>query len=276
MRPLTAIALLAALCALTACDTGDTPTASDTPGAEADIALSSDAEVDVAERMDVAMGDTPEGDVPTGPEADVASGPEVTVPVETAMTVQLINAATGGAYSGVSVSTGAQQEVTNASGQASVVVTEGAYRVTLEASDARAHHLFGVAGDAAFTQISYMSPDSVTLGVFGAVGLVDDPARGTLVVGLDTPSLAPAVGASAAIDSASDPAFIFAGFAPQPGATIPAGGQSFVTFPNVTAGPVEVSASLPGGACLPFPARSGDPQIEVYPGEVSVVAYICR
>ena len=268
MRPLTAIITLAALCALTACDIGDTPTASDTPSPESDVPLSSDAEADAAERMDDAMSPPAEADAP--------AGPEVTPPVETTMTVQIINAATGGAYSGVSVSTGEQQEVTSPSGQASVVVTEGAYRVTLEASDARAHHLFGVAGEAAFTQTSYMSPDSVTLGVFGALGLVDDPTRGTLVVGLDTPTLAPAVGASAAIDSASDPAFIFAGFAPQSGATIPAGGQSFVTFPNVAAGPVNVSASLPAGACLPFPALSGDPGIEVYPGEVSVVAFICQ
>ena len=116
----------------------------------------------------------------------------------------------------------------------------------------------------------------MTTGVFGSLGLADDPTRGTVVVGLDTPSLAPAVGASASLSSASDAAFIFAGFTPQAGSTIPAGGQSFVTFPNVEAGPTTITALFPGGSCAPFPAEAGDPQVVVHPGEVSVVAYICR
>jgi hypothetical protein len=210
-----------------------------------------------------------------GTTMDVTAAPEVALPAETVMTVQLINAGTGGPYTGVFVSAGDQQAMTDASGQSSVMVAAGAYHVVLETSDARAHHLYGVAGETNFKQISYMSPDSVTLGVFGSLGIQDDPARGTLVVGLDLPSLAPAVGASASIDSASDPAFIFAGFSPQAGSTIPAGGQSFVTFPNVDPGPTQISALFPNGACLPFVAEDGDPQVVVHAGEVSVVAFIC-
>ena len=210
-----------------------------------------------------------------GTAMDVTSAADVALPAETVMTVQLINAGTGGPYTGVFVSAGDQQGMTDGSGQSSVMVAAGPYHVVLETSDARAHHLYGVAGETNFKQISYMSPDNVTLGVFGSLGLQDDPTRGTLVVGLDLPNLAPAVGASASIDSASDPAFIFAGFSPQTGSTLPAGGQSFVTFPNVEPGPTEISALFPDGACLPFVAEVGDPQVVIHAGEVSVVAFIC-
>lgn len=206
---------------------------------------------------------------------DAATEPEVAMLAETVMTVQLLNAGTGGPYTGVFVSAGEQQAMTDASGQSSVMVAVGPYHVVLETSDARAHHIYGVAGETHFKQVSYMSPDSVTAGVFGSLALSDDPERGTLVVGLDRPDMTPAVGASASINSASDSAFIFAGFSPQGGSTIPAGGQSFVTFPNVDSGPAEVSAHFPDGACLPFVAEDGDPEVVIHPGEVSVVAFIC-
>ena len=245
---------------------GTDATATPSVDREADVASASDpvSESDAVLADDVMLEDDVNDEtVPTGP-------------AETMMSVQLINAASNAPYAGVAVAVGDEAVTTDSSGIASVMVAAGPYHVTLEASDARTHNLYGVADESDFTQISFMSPDTITQQVFGSMGIVDDPTRGTLVVGLDQPNLAPAVGASAAIDVASDPAFIFAGFFPQTGTTITAGGQSFVTFPNVEAGAVQVSASLPGGACLPFPALSGDPQVQVHPGEVSVVAFICE
>lgn len=270
------------VCALAACDTTDaTVDDQDASGAwQADMSSEEGVEGDAAEPMNEAMDTVSEADAmpqaDTMPQAEVTPEPEPVLPADVMMTVQIVNAGTGGPYAGVVVTAGDQEETTDASGRASVMVSVGPYHVVLEASDARAHHIYGVAGEVDFTQISYMSPESITLGVFGSLSLQDDATRGTLVVGLDQPNLAPAVGASASIDAASDPAFIFAGFFPQAGTTITAGGQSFVTFPNVDAGLVAVSATLPGGTCLPFPGLSGDPQVEMHPGEVSVVAFICE
>ena len=261
MRGIGSTVVMAALVLLTACadEEASSSTTADAATSGGDTVASSDTTSDTA----AAPSDVTED----------AGAPPL---AETSLTVQLVNAATGGAYKGVFVTAGDQQALTDASGTASVLVPEGAYHVALDPPDARIHTLYGVAGTEGFVQTSYVSPDSVTTGVFGSLGLADDPTRGTVVVGLDTPSLAPAVGASASLSSASDAAFIFAGFAPQSGSTIPAGGQSFVTFPNVEAGPTTITALFPGGSCAPFPAEAGDPQVTVHPGEVSVVAYICR
>ena len=120
-----------------------------------------------------------------------------------------------------------------------------------------------------------MSPEMITGFVFGQLGLMDQETKGILVVGLDTPTLAPAVGASAQIDVESDTPFVFAGSTPTGGQEIPSTGQGFVTFPNVTPGEVNIETSMANGGCRIFPAEDGV-TVTVKAGEVSVVAYTCR
>ena len=134
----------------------------------------------------------------------------------------------------------------------------------------------GVAGDAAFEQITYMSPENITSMVFGSLGLMDNPERGILVVGLDLPNLAPAVGAGASIDKASDNSFVFAGIQAVFATEIPSNGQGFLTFPNVEPGEVNVTVSYPQGSCRIFPAETEAVPVTVTAGEVTVVAYTCR
>ena len=250
---------VAALVLFTACADGDTSADADVATSAGDTAVSSDMGADTTQAP---IDGTEDATAP--------------LPAKTTLTVQLVNAATGAPYAGVSVSAADQHATTDASGMASVMVPQGPYHVALDPPDARTHNLYGVAGAQDFVQTSYVSPDSITAGVFGSLGLTDDATRGIVVVGLDTPTLAPAVGASAALSSASDAPFIFAGFTPTLGSTIPATGQSFVTFPNVEAGPTTVTALFPEGSCAPYPAETGDPELVVHPGEVSINAYICR
>ncbi|MEM1031517.1 MAG: hypothetical protein AAGN82_14300 [Myxococcota bacterium] len=201
------------------------------------------------------------------------------VPAQVAATLRIIDPSSGEGFAGVSVQSRVDPavEVTDDAGRATVSVNVGrGYRVQLDAMDARRHNVFGVATADPFEQITFMSPDAVTTAVFGALGLTDDGGRGILVVGLDLPSLAPALGATASIDAAADAPFIFVNGMPAAGSELVPGAQGFVTFPNVAPGMVTITTTFPDGACRVFPAETQANQVEVIAGEVSVMAFTCR
>tara|TARA_B100001093_G_scaffold495543_1_gene540148 strand:+ start:180 stop:908 length:729 start_codon:yes stop_codon:yes gene_type:complete len=182
----------------------------------------------------------------------------------------------GGAFTGVRVIGPYDEAMTDSSGAAVVQVDPGEFRLALDAPGARRHHLFGVATDIDFEQITYVSPEMITRLVYGQLGLVDDPDKGIVVVGLDRANLAPAVGAAASLDLASDEGFVIAGPQASAGTSIPPNGQGFVTFPNVVPGIVSVSATYPDGQCQVFPANGPDRDIQVIAGDVSIIAYTCE
>jgi len=215
----------------------------------------------------------PSGDVDSAADASTELMPDAAV---VAATVRVINPGTGGAFPGVNVTGPRGQGSTDASGRVSLEVAVGPYQFALDAPGARMHRVWGVAAGDAFEQITYVSPDMITAFVYGGLGLADDLTKGIVVVGLDTPSLAPAIGAMAALNVAHDPPFVFAGSRPAAGHVIPADGQGFVTFPNVPPGPVEITVSYPDGICRIFPGETSQEGLEVVAGEVAVVAFTCR
>ncbi|MEE2643974.1 MAG: hypothetical protein VYD19_03470 [Myxococcota bacterium] len=193
------------------------------------------------------------------------------------MRIRLINPATSGPFAGVRAEAEGEESESDASGVATLTISSGPYVVTLDAPGARTHRLFGHAGEVDFEQISYLSPDMITTYVFRSLGIADNSSQGILVVGLDLPSLAPAVGARAALDVESEEGFIFAGSRPAFGTEIPEGGQGFVTFPGVPPGRRLVRAELPGGTCTLFPAGEGsEAEVEVRAGEVSILTFTCQ
>ncbi|MEE2756037.1 MAG: hypothetical protein VYA30_05230 [Myxococcota bacterium] len=189
--------------------------------------------------------------------------------------VRIINPI-GGAFVGVRILGPYDEAITDTSGSAVVQVDPGEFRLALDAPGARRHHLFGVATDVDFEQITYLSPEMITGLVYGQLGLADDPEKGIVVVGLDRASLAPAIGAEATLDVESDDGFVIAGPQASIGTSIPPNGQGFVTFPNVVPGTASVSATYPGGQCRVFPANGPEREIEVIAGEVSIIAYTCE
>ena len=213
---------------------------------------------------------------PDGGAPDAENPDSMPEPVFVAATIRVVDPATGGGASGVTVTSKGVETTTDEMGRATVDVMSGPYEIALTRSDTRTHRVFGVAGNEPFEQITYMSPEMITSFVYTNLGLTDDNERGIVVVGLDLPDLAPAVGASASLDGLSDDSFVFAGNQPIFATEIPANGQGFITFPNVEPGTVEVTVAYPGGACRIFPAESEAVPIEVTAGEVSVVAYTCR
>ena len=220
---------------------------------------------------DSATTDTATTDTATTDNAATDSGG-----AKVAATVRVINPATGAGAAGVTVSAGGVDVTTDASGKGTVDVPAGPYQIALNQAGARTHTVFGVAGDKAFEQITYMSPDNITGFVFSSLGLKDDKERGILVVGLDLPNLAPAVGAGATIDKGSDKSFVFAGIQAVFATEIPSNGQGFLTFPNVEPGEVNVTVSYPKGSCRIFPAETDAAPVTVTAGQVTVVAYTCR
>ena len=110
-----------------------------------------------------------------------------------------------------------------------------------------------------------------------ALGLADDPSTGIVVVGLDTPSLRPAVGAGAQVEGLTTPGFIFdAAGMPRPGNTLVAGGASFVSLPGVATGLAAVRVTAPAGQRCALREGGGDTAaLTVRAGAVHVVSFIC-
>ena len=107
-----------------------------------------------------------------------------------------------------------------------------------------------------------------------------DSSTGVVVVAMDTPSLAPAVGAQAELvvdGNDFDKSFIFGPAYPELGDTIISGGGSFVFFPNVPAGTAEITATGANGtSCRSAPAgpTSGRFTVDVEPDTVSVAVFV--
>ena len=155
---------------------------------------------------------------------------------------------------------------------------ESDYEVVLSGETYPPHHVLGELGTEASQQITFVSTLSLSQQVTGALGLSPDDTTGIVVVGLDAPNLSPAVGASATLSSPFMEAFTLGRFGPVKGDTITQGSGGFVSFAQVTAGPTDVQVTPPEGqVCAVFPAeRSMTATIEVYPGEVTIIAFTCR
>ena len=152
------------------------------------------------------------------------------------------------------------------------------YEVVLTSDQHAPHHILGDLGDEPAEQVTFVSTFSLTNQVFSLLNLTPDPNKGIVVVGLDLPNLAPAVGASAELNQEYESAFVFGAVAPSTGQTVLAGGGGFVSFANVTPGEALITVTPPESSlCTVFPAERRDqPRVQVYPGEVTVIAFTCR
>ena len=164
--------------------------------------------------------------------------------------------------------------------------SQSEYEVILSGEGYSAHHLFGALGDQNATQISFVSTDQLTQQVFTALGIQPSMDKGIVVIGLDRPNLAPAVGASAELESPYEKVFTLGQFGPSEGSSVIAGGGGFVSFANVEPGDIRVFVQAPENQrCALFPRDDWSQEISaeepnfilpVYAGEVSIVAFTCK
>lgn len=192
-------------------------------------------------------------------------------------TFVMLDALSGDPRTDVTLTSMYEEVVDTEEGEGTVQLLAGGFVVTASADDARDHRLVGVAGDEDFTLLSYMSNRTLTGQVMGMLARAADPAKAFLVVGVDHPDLSPAVGASVEIDAPYDIAFVLGSTGPREGQEITSSVGGFVTFANVTPGPVVVTVTPPEGeACAVFPAlEPGTPGVDVLADTVTVLTLHC-
>ncbi len=198
-------------------------------------------------------------------------------------TLELIDVSTGADYEGATVTyEGAEEpEVTDANGRVEFdVATLEPFELVATADGFAEYSFQGHVGGDDFLFQSLISPRTVTDSIYGLLGLVADPARGIVVVSLDTPALQAATGGSATLTGVeSDAPFIFVNDTPQAGNELIFEAQSFITFPNVSPGTATVEIENPeDDVCLLFPSLDAgvDWDFEVRADTVTVVTFICQ
>ena len=204
------------------------------------------------------------------------------------LTIRAIDPLSGQGVSGLTLTLAAgevgdsvedEQLSTDQSGTASIRLAPlSDYEVIINGEGYSAHHLFGSLGESDATQISFVSPDTLTAQVFSALGTSPDPTKGIVVIGLDQPNLAPAVGTRADLSSDYEKSFTLGSFGPSEGNEVISGGGGFVSFANVSPGEAIVSVEPKmAERCAVFPRNeSSEYTLPVYAGEVSVMAFICQ
>jgi hypothetical protein len=190
----------------------------------------------------------------------------------------LLDAGTGRGAAGFVVEFPDGEVTTGADGQArGDVAAEEPFALRARASGYVDHLLFGPAGQESFTFVTYVASESITSLVLSMLGLSWQSGLGFVVVGVDYQDLSPVEGATVTLGAEHGQPFVFASGSPVSGATIPAGGMGFVSFPNVAPGDVTVELQPPVGvACEAHPGGGTMPALPVEAGAVTVATFQCR
>jgi len=194
-------------------------------------------------------------------------------------TVRIIDVMTNGGMADVAVENAfGDSDTTNSSGLATVpVYSNGNFEISLQKSGAIDHLLFGPAGDADFSYITFMATEMLVNSVLAMLGANPEDGTGVVVVGIDYDDLSPAVGARAALNVAHDDPWVLRGMGPEYGDTIPEGAMGMVAFSNVQPGSVAIDVSPPDGAdCTAYPGGGDMPEAPVEANQVTVVTFHCR
>ena len=128
-----------------------------------------------------------------------------------------------------------------------------------------------------FEYNAYLADRELTDQIFRWLGYAYDPERGGVMVGLQRPSGAAAVGAAAELNVDHDYPFVIEGTLPVLGSFIPYDGLSVMSFPNVEPGQVQVSVTPPQGkTCSAFPDGASRVEIPVEADHMTMLIFVCE
>ncbi len=183
---------------------------------------------------------------------------------------------------GIEVTWGEEVVATDANGRARFTLPSRTdFAVSGAAAGIQTTWIEGNTGVRSFQFTTFVGSTDLHDQVVASIGLPPrDPARGTLVVAMDTAALQAALGAVANVSPEGDHPFVFVNGQAELGRELVFQADGFVTFPNVVAGEVEVTVTPPeSNICLSFPGLSGPSDYTTYtvhPGAVTTAQFICQ
>ena len=192
------------------------------------------------------------------------------------VSVRLIDAMGGSLPEGIVLTSSLESVTADSAGMGDIQVTgESQFTIQVDAPGYVTHQLVAMAGTENTSLVTFLATESLSLMVYGQLGITANPDKGTLVVALDHPDLSPATGASTDISSANDGAFVLGNMGASFSNVVPAG-AGFVTFANVDPGETSISVTpAPGETCW-FHAAGGDgATVNVTAQQATVAFFIC-
>ncbi len=209
---------------------------------------------------------------------DTAAEPDTAVDAEpVTATIRILDPTNGQGMSGISLTGSGVAATTDASGQADAEISGMSdFEFLLEGEGVLDHVLYGEAQDEDFSLITYVGTEAMSEMVLQMLNLSVSPQSGMLVVGVDTTSWAPVVGAEVRILGQQGTAFVIGSTGmPALGQSIPSGGMGMVSFAGLVQGEVEVEVTAPAGfECAPHPGGAYT-QVPIYERTVTVVSVQC-
>lgn len=224
-----------------------------------------------------ALAGCPEG----GDDDDSAAADDDDIPAEVEATLVLAHALDE-PVEGLEITLDGDTVATDANGRARFTIpSQTDFEAEASGAEIQTTWFEGNSGVRDFQFTTFVGPVELHDAVVDGLGLpARDPAKGTLVVAMDTSALQPAMGASVTLSGSSDEPFVFVDDQPTLGNEIVFQAAGFVTFGNVDPGAVTVIVEPPDGQiCLSFPGLSATAnyvEYTVHAGAVTTAQYICQ
>jgi len=239
-----------------------------------------DSPDDAGETVDAGARDLDDSDATESDGAADGAGEADLPPAEPVVaTVALTNPRTGAGVANATVTFADQVATTDVAGRAQVTVdSDRPFEIGVENDGFDDYYLVGEAGGEDFTISTLMPDQTTTTQVLNGLGLTQLESNGLVVVGVDTPELAPIAGAQVILDAEHGGSFVLnaIGAASLGDRTLDRG-AGFVSFVNVPPGSARVVAIPPDQRdCRIYPSEGDLDSVTARAGAVTVVPFICR
>ena len=197
--------------------------------------------------------------------------------LETSGRIYVLSRASAQPLPGVPLIIGDSMVRTDPMGRAEVTLSPGPFEVAVNLPGALPHRLYGEAKGGQFDQVFYIWPTALLNDFLSAQQSFLDMQKNVLIAALIDGQGKPAVGAKATQSQMSDAPISIAGQTASPSDSLRVNDDGWLMFGNSLAGETILSATGPNGMpCTRFPGRTPGEAIDLRPGEVATVIFICE